>query len=317
MELHQLRYFCSVVQAGSFTKAAAHEGVAQPSLSQQIQRLEKSVGAELFIRLGRSVRLTHAGTVFYPYARDIVNQVKRISAEVRQLETEIRGSLRVGVIPTVLPYLVAPNLYEFSKLYPEVEVILVEDLTSALVEKLTACELDIIVVSLPLKGANFVCRELLRDPLVLVTPKDHKLASLPETESVDLSGERLFLLKDGHCFRENMLTVCRHGQTELSPAFESDHFGTIFPLVAAGAGVTIAPMMAAAHARDCSVIPLAKPQFRSIGIVRLRSGTNFRPLVAFNKWLRTIAADMNQASALRERKVAMFTEGSETRAVGK
>ena len=69
MELHQLRYFCSVVQAGSFTKAAAHEGVAQPSLSQQIQRLEKSVGAELFIRLGRSVRLTHAGTVFYPYAQ--------------------------------------------------------------------------------------------------------------------------------------------------------------------------------------------------------------------------------------------------------
>lgn len=296
MELHQLRYFCSVVQAGSFTKAAEQEGIAQPSLSQQIRRLEGSVGSELFIRLGRSVRLTHAGTVLYPYARDILNQAKRASSQVRQLETEIKGPLRVGVIPTVLPYLIAPHLPEFSKQFPEVDVILVEVLTTRLVEKLQACELDLIIVSLPLKGADLVCSEILRDPLVLVTPKDHKLAALPITGNRDLLGERLFLLKEGHCFREDKLTACKRGQSEMTPAFESDHFGSIFPLVAAGAGVSISPMMAAAHAKDCAVVPLTKPQFRRIGFARLKSGTKFKPLVAFTKWLRTIAAEMSQAS---------------------
>jgi LysR family transcriptional regulator, hydrogen peroxide-inducible genes activator len=296
MELHQLRYFCSVVQAGSFTKAAEQEGIAQPSLSDQIRRLEKSMGSELFVRLGRSVRLTHAGTVLYPYARDILNQAKRASGQVRQLETEIRGPLRVGVIPTVLPYLVAPNLGQFSKQYPEVDVILVEDLTNGLIEKLLACELDLIIVSLPLKRADVICSEVLRDPLVLVTPKDHKLLSLPDGTSRDLSGERLLLLKEGHCFREDMLTACKHVRAETAPTFESDHFGSIFPLVAAGAGVSIAPMMAAAHAKDCSVIALAKPQFRRIGFARLKSGTNFKPLVAFTKWLRSIAAEINRPS---------------------
>ena len=296
MELHQLRYFCSVVQAGNFTKAAEQEGITQPSLSDQIRRLEKSMGSELFVRLGRSVRLTHAGTVLYPYARDILNQAKRASGQVRQLETEIRGPLRVGVIPTVLPYLIAPNLGQFSKQYPEVEVVLVEDLTNGLVEKLLACELDLIIVSLPLKRADVICSEFLRDPLVLVTSKDHNLVSPPDGTSPDLSGERLLLLKEGHCFREDMLTACKHGRAETAPTFESDHFGSIFPLVAAGAGVSIAPMMAAAHAKDCSVIALAKPQFRRIGFARLKSGTNFKPLVAFTKWIRSIAAEMNQPS---------------------
>jgi len=293
MELHQLRYFCSVVKAGSFTKAAEEEGIAQPSLSQQIRRLEKTVGSDLFVRLGRSVRLTHAGTVLYPYARDILNQAKRASTQVRQLETEIRGPLRVGVIPTVLPYLIAPNLSEFSKQYPEVDVILVEDLTNRLVEGLQTCELDLVIVSLPLKGADLVCSELLRDPLVLVTPKNHKLVSGPLVTSHDLSGERLFLLKEGHCFREDMLTACKRGHAEMSPAFESDHFGSIFPLVAAGAGVSIAPMMTAAHAKDCSIVPLTKPQFRRIGFARLRGAANFKPLTAFAKWLRTVAVETN------------------------
>jgi LysR family hydrogen peroxide-inducible transcriptional activator len=292
MELHQLRYFCSVVQAGNFTKAAELEGIAQPSLSDQIRRLEKSVGSELFVRLGRTVRLTHAGTTLYPYARDILHQAKRASIEVRQLETEVKGPLRVGVIPTVLPYLIAPNLRSFSNQYSEVEVILVEDLTEHLVEKLLACELDLIIVSLPLKNAAIVCSEFLRDPLVLVTPRDHKLISAPSGVSRDLSGERLLLLKEGHCFREDMLTACKRGHAELAPTFEADHFGSIFPLVAAGAGVSIAPMMAAAHAHNCSIVPLAKPQFRRIGFARLRSGKGFQPSVAFTKWLRHIAAEI-------------------------
>jgi LysR family hydrogen peroxide-inducible transcriptional activator len=295
MELHQLRYFCSVVKNGSFTKAAEEEGIAQPSLSQQIRRLESSVGAELFERLGRSVRLTQAGSVFHPYAENILHQSKLATAQIRQLETEPRGSLRIGVIPTVLPYLVAPRLQEFTRSYPDIEITLEEDLTERLVERLQAADLDLIIVSLPLKRADLVCSELLRDPLVLVTPRGHKLVSQPLASKMDLSGEKLLLLKEGHCFREDMLMACKRGKTEMAPAFESNHFGSIFPLVAAGAGVTIAPSMAAAHAKDCSIVPLAKPQARRIGYARLKGGTNFKSLTVFTQWLREIAAEMSKS----------------------
>lgn len=291
MEFHQVRYFCSVVAAGSFTRAAELERVAQPTLSQQIRRLEQSLGAELFSRQSRAVRLTHAGSVFYPHALEILTRSKQAAAQVRQLETDVRGPLRVGVIPTVLPYLIAPHLPEFTRQFPKIDVVLTEDLTNRLVNRLLACDLDIIVVSLPIKFDEIVCSELLRDPLVLVTPAHHKLAALPASGRFDLSGERLILLKEGHCFREDMLTACSRNRAEMAPVFESDHFGTIFPLVASGVGVTIAPRMAATHAKDCIFIPLPKPQFRRIGYARLKSSSSFQPLKAFAKWLRSIAMD--------------------------
>lgn len=289
MELHQLRYFCAVVEAGNFTKAAELEGITQPSLSQQMRRLEKSLGAELFVRQSRVARLTHAGALLYPYAQEILKQTRQASAQVRQLEADVRGPLRVGVIPTVLPYLIAPYLPEFAGKCPEVDLILDEDLTDKLVAKLEACKLDVIVVSLPLKHADIICRELMRDPLVLVTPPKHKLLSAQATQDLDLSGERLMLLKEGHCFRENMLATCRRIHAEMAPVFEADHFGSIFPMVASGTGITIAPNMAGRHAEGCCLIPLPTAQFRRIGYARLKSSAAFKPLKAFTAWLETIA----------------------------
>lgn len=292
MELHQLRYFCAIVKAGSFTRAAEKQGVSQPTLSQQIRKLETSVGATLFERQGRTLRLTQAGTVFYPAAQEILSSTKRAEAQVRQLETDIRGPLRVGVIPTILPYLIAPRLPSFQREFPEIDVTLTEDLTERLVDELLTGELDLIIVSLPLHSDGIVCSALLRDPLVLVTPPGHRLADPDNVRTFDLSSERLMLLKEGHCFRDDMLTACKRSRTETSPVFESNHFGTIFPLVASGAGITIAPAMAAAFAVGCSVQPLPRPQFRQVGYARLRSSGSFKPLAAFTRWLRSSAKDV-------------------------
>lgn len=289
MELQQLRYFCSVARYGSFTKAAEQEGIAQPTLSLQIRRLEKSVGSTLFVRLARSVRLTHAGEIFYFHAREILNRSKLAESQVRQMEDGIRGRLRIGAIPTVLPYLLAPHLPEFSTLYPEVDIILTEDVTTNLVDRLRGGDLDVIVVSLPLRQPDLVCSELLREPLVLVAPKGHPLCQVKHAK-LDLSGERLLLLKEGHCFRDYMLIACKRGKAEMAPVFESDHFGSIFPLVVSGTGITIAPHMAALQAGDCAVMPLPKEQSRRIGYARLKSGAKFKTLAAFTKWLRTISA---------------------------
>jgi LysR family hydrogen peroxide-inducible transcriptional activator len=289
MELQQLQYFCSVARHGSFTKAADKEGIAQPTLSLQIRRLEKSVGSTLFVRLARAVRLTHAGEIFYTHAKDILSRSKLAETEVRQLEDGICGPLRVGGIPTVLPYLIAPHLQEFSTLYPKVDLLLTEDVTTNLVEKLQAGDLDVIVVSLPLRQPDLICSELLREPLVLMASKKHSLCQVPSPK-VDLSQERLLLLKEGHCFRDDMLIACRRGKVEMHPAFESDHFGSLFPLVASGVGVTIAPRMAANHAIGCASLDLPKVQFRRVGYARLRSRSKFRTRSVFTKWLRTISA---------------------------
>jgi LysR family hydrogen peroxide-inducible transcriptional activator len=200
------------------------------------------------------------------------------------------------VIPTVLPYLIAPRLPEFSRQYPEIDVMLTEELTNRLVEMLQACDLDVVVISLPLKHPDIICSELMQDPLVLVTPANHKLVSPHAAPHLDLSGERLMLLKEGHCFRENMLTACKRNSADMAPVFESDHFGSIFPLVASGAGVTIAPLMAAAQATNCTVGPLPKPQFRRIGYARLKSSASFKPLKAFTTWLRSVADEMSHTS---------------------
>jgi LysR family hydrogen peroxide-inducible transcriptional activator len=169
---------------------------------------------------------------------------------------------------------------------------LTEDLTERLVDELLTGELDLIIVSLPLHSDGIVCSSLLRDPLMLVTPPGHRLAAPGEVRTFDLSTERLLLLKEGHCFRDDMLTACKRSRTETSPVFESNHFGTIFPLVASGAGITIAPAMAAAFAAGCSVQPLPRPQFRQVGYARLRSSGSFKPLSAFTRWLRTLAKEL-------------------------
>jgi len=296
MELHQLRYFCAIVKAGSFTRAAEKQGVSQPTLSQQIRKLEKSIGAQLFERQGRPLRLTQAGTVFYPAAQEILSSTKRAAAQVRQLETDIRGPLRVGVIPTILPYLIAPRLPAFQREFPEIDLTLTEDLTERLVDELLTGELDLIIASLPLHSDGIVCSALLRDPLVLVTPPGHRLADPENVRTFDLSAERLLLLKEGHCFRDDMLTACKRSRAETSPVFESNHFGTIFPLVASGAGITIAPAMAAAFAVGCSVQPLPRPQFRQIGYARLRSSGSFKPLAAFTRWLRSIGKETTRTA---------------------
>jgi LysR family hydrogen peroxide-inducible transcriptional activator len=296
MELQQLRYFCSVVRYGSFTKAAEQEGIAQPTLSLQIRRLEKSVGSTLFVRLARSVRLTHAGEIFYSHAKEILSRSQFAESQVRQLEDGIRGPLRIGVIPTVLPYLLAPRLPEFSTLFPEVDIILTEDVTTNLVDRLRAGDLDVIIVSLPLRQPDLVCSELLREPLVLVAPKGHTLCQA-QPAKLDLSGERLLLLKEGHCLRDDMLIACRRGSAEMAPVFESDHFGSIFPLVASGAGITIAPRMAVIQADGCAVMPLPKEQSRRIGYARLKSSARFKTLTAFTKWLRTVAESVAKPDA--------------------
>jgi LysR family transcriptional regulator, hydrogen peroxide-inducible genes activator len=252
----------------SFTRAAEEEGVAQPSLSQQIQKLEAEVGAPLFLRLGRSVRLTEFGEAFLPKA----------------------GT----VFPTVMPYFLAPRLASFATQCPNVELRLTEEVTPRLLERLQAGELDLVVASLSIRNPDLLWSELFRDPMCLVVAPTHPLASVTVAEWTALRSERLLILKEGHCFRDQILTACTRRGAHIKAIFESDQFSSIFPLVASGFGVSIIPEMAAPLATGCRVVPLGPASVRKIGYFRNRRGISSKAVKAFVSWLRSLCQEQSE-----------------------
>jgi LysR family transcriptional regulator, hydrogen peroxide-inducible genes activator len=294
LELHQLRYFCAVARVQSFTRAAEEESVAQPSLSQQIQKLEADVGAPLFLRLGRSVRLTEFGEAFLPKAKTVLRELEEARRTIDDLQDEGQGKLMVGVIPTVMPYFLAPRLASFAKKCPNVEIRLTEDVTPRLLERLQVGELDLVVASLSIRNPELLWSELFREPMCLVVAPTHPLASATVAEWTALQSERLLILKEGHCFRDQILTACTRRGTHIKAIFESDQFSSIFPLVASGFGVSIVPEMAAPLAAGCCVVPLGPASVRKIGYFRNRRGISSKALKAFVSWLRDLCQEQRE-----------------------
>jgi LysR family hydrogen peroxide-inducible transcriptional activator len=299
MELHQLKYFCAVARTGSFTRGAEEEGVTQPTLSQQIRKLEHSLGVALFERRGRNVRLTQPGERLLPMAQEVLRHVVDARQALECLRGDIRGPLRVGCIPTVMPYLLAPRAAEFQSRYPDVELHLLEDTTARLAQQLQAGEVDVAIVGLPVPHRDLVCSELFREPLMLAVPMTHRLARAATVAPSELRRDRLLILREGHCFRGEALAACRRTPPRLGVFFETDQFASIFSLVAGGFGVSIVPEMASSHADGCRLIPLLRPAMRRIGYATAR-----RPYVppaerAFVAWLKGLHADSQRSARLQ------------------
>ena len=199
----------------------------------------------------------------------------------------------IGVIPTIMPYLIAPRIGDFSKRFPEVELHFTEDTTSKLVEQLQAGDLDLAVSALPLRNPDIVCSELSREPLFLAVGEHHPLAERNEVDLHDLKNERLLLLKEGHCLRDDVLLSCTRAKAELRSSFETDQLASIFQFVRSGFGLTVVPAMAAPHASGCKLIPLRGSNFRRIGYLRARRHFVTRPMSEFTAWLRTILPRSN------------------------
>ncbi len=286
MELHQLRYFCAVARTGSFTRAAVEEGVAQPSLSQQIAKLEQTMGSKLFDRLGRSVQLTEHGRTLLPQALAILRQVNEARSTLESLRHGVGGHLSVGCIPTLTPYFLAPRLSDFARRFPDVELRLMEETTPKLVELLQAGKLDLALVGLPVNSPQMLCSELFREPILVVVGTGHRLAAQDQVKMADLRGEKMLLLKEGHCFRDDALRICSRARMPFDPMFETDQFSSIFPIVASGLAITLAPLMAAHTAGECRLLPLERETFRRVGYIRVRGHVAGAAQSAFVKWLR-------------------------------
>jgi len=287
MEFHQLRYVCAIVEAGNFSRAAERCKIAQPSLSQQVRKLEEDLGVKLFDRLGRSVRLTEAGRAFIPRARAILEQMEMARSSVADKNADLRGSLAVGVIPTVAPYLMPSYTAAFARNYPDAKLRILEETTSVLVEGLRDLSIDVAILALPLRHKDLELFSIRTEPLFAVLRKDHPRASAESLALSDLRGESFVMLRDGHCFRDLSIKACTSARVTPNIAFESGQFSSLLGMVAAGVGVSLIPEMAIDRNIACRYVRISDPQAtRTIVAAVLRARSFNRVQQAFVSGIR-------------------------------
>ncbi|MBK9168175.1 MAG: LysR family transcriptional regulator [Bryobacterales bacterium] len=285
-DLRQLEYFCALARMGSFTKAAEDLGIAQPSLSEQIARLEQGLGAALFERLNRRIELTPLGEAILGKAQALLEDAAALADRFEQAREGVHGPLRVGAIPTILPYFLAPLLKGFTERYRDVDLHVREGTTAELVDQVLDGMLDVAVVSLPVEGSGLVMKELFRDALYLAVPEGHPLAPAEKVQLRRVSEERLVILKDGHCLRDETLAVCSRARARFAGQFEADQFLTIFELIRAGFGVSIVPEMARSLSAGCKLIEIDPKASRRVGYIRLQRRYLSKAMEAFTEHLK-------------------------------
>jgi LysR family transcriptional regulator, hydrogen peroxide-inducible genes activator len=275
MEFHQLRYVCAIADTSSFSRAAERCQVAQPSLSQQILKLEEDLGTKLFDRLGRSVRLTEAGRAFLPHARSILSQMETARSSAVDKCADVRGSVAVGVIPTIAPYLMPRYMTAFTKKYPEAKLRIVEETTPILIESLRDLSIDLAILALPLRHKDLELFPFRTEPLFAALPKNHPRAAAESLSLKDLRGESFVMLRDGHCFRDLSIAACTHARVTPRIAFESGQFSSLFGMVAAGVGISLVPEMAIDRNAGCRYVRLSDARATRTIVAAVLHGRSF------------------------------------------
>lgn len=245
MNLRDLRYLVAVAQHRHFGRAAASCFVSQPTLSTQIRKLEEELGVTLIERAPRRVLLT-------PIGRDIAERARRILTEVDQLREAARraadpeaGTVRLGLFPTLGPYLLPHVMPAIRAQMPRLELLLVEEKTDTLLRMLREGRLDAGLLALPVHGPQLHVEPLFEEPFVLAVPDRHPLARRKGPIRLDdLAHESLLLLEEGHCLRDQALDVCHLAGAEEKPEFRATSLETLRQMVAAGVGITLLPVLA-------------------------------------------------------------------------
>lgn len=246
MTLVQLSYVVALDRYRHFGRAADHCFVSQPTLSAQLQRLEEELGAQLFDRSRQPVVPTDLGRAVVEQARRVLREAARIPDLVAEAGGEIRGELRLGIIPTLAPYLLPLVVTRFSAAYPQVDLSLREMTTDRMLGALERDELDAGLLATAEPQANLFMRPLFTEPFVAYVAPEHRLAGRSAIAPADLSLDDLWLLSDGHCFREQVLEVCAQSRRGEGPTirFESGNLETLRKMVEWSGGMTLLPYLA-------------------------------------------------------------------------
>lgn len=242
--IKQLRYLCAVVEHGHFGRAAKACHVSQSTLSAGILELEEALGASLLERNNRSLVLTAIGEEVVDRARSLLLDVEDLVALCQASSEPLSGRLRLGVIPTIAPFLLPGILKSLRDDYPDFTPFIREDLTEPLIEALHRGDLDLLLLALPFAAEGVETMHLFDDPFYLAAPDDHPLAAAETVTTSSLRGQELLLLEDGHCLRDHALEACKLRGREYRVPYQATSLTTVVQMVASGIGVTLLPAMA-------------------------------------------------------------------------
>lgn len=273
LTLRQLRYFEALARHGHFGRAAEACAISQPALSVQIRELEETLGATLFERGARHVRMTAFAEAFHPRVRDILRSVDDLEDLARASGGSLSGRFRLGIIPTIAPYLLPSVIAHLSQTHAGLDIHVRETQTQKLVAELDEGRLDAAIVALPVSEPSLTEVALFAETFMLVRPSGDAGKPVPDREM--LKEMRLLLLEEGHCFRDQALSFCEQGTARPREILDGSSLSTLVQMVGAGMGVTLIPEMAVpveTRSAPVSVARFRDPQpSRTVGMVWRRS----------------------------------------------
>ncbi len=264
--LRQLEYLIALEDTRSFSLAAQESHVTQSTLSAGIKELEEILGQQLARRGRRDITLTPFGQEVADNARKILAQADKIMERSRKMEAPLTGPLRLGIIPTIAPYLLPQILPHIQKQYPNLELQIFEDLSQRITEDIERGQLDLILLAFPYNTAGMVQTPLWKEEFVLATTDKNAKKSVT---LADLENEHLLLLEDGHCLRDHALSACRLAPPAARKTFSATSLPTLIQMVSSGYGSTLLPRMVAQTAlpKNVKTVPFKSPRpTREIGL---------------------------------------------------
>jgi LysR family hydrogen peroxide-inducible transcriptional activator len=285
LSLRQLRYFDALTRHGHFGRAAEACAISQPALSMQIKEMEQALGGLLLERNARQVALTRFGEEITERVRDILRSVDELGDFARASRDRLAGRLRIGMIPTIAPYLLPKIIGNLTRLHPELDIQVRETLTPKLIQELSEGRLDTAILALPVSEPSLTEAPLFSENFLLVRPRKDEGTPVPSSES--LREMRLLLLEEGHCFRDQALSFCKSQSSPPREMLDANSLSTLVQMVSAGIGVTLIPEMAVAvetRSAAVSVSRFKNPQpSRTIGMVWRKTSPLARQLLQISE----------------------------------
>ncbi len=292
MNIRDLKYLVAVADYRHFSKAAEACFVSQPALSMQIKKLEETLGVQLIERNNKNILLTETGKIIVQQAREILKSIDTMKLAAKQAKDPFSGTLHLGIIPTLAPYLLPHIFSKLSKKFPKLTIYLIEDITANLLVKLTEGKLDCALLALPVTEENFTEKPLFEEEFLLAVSTNHDLASHKSIHLSDLNHQKLLLLDEGHCLRTQTLQVCHQANAQESNTFRATSLETLRHMVSSSVGMTLMPKLACQLNDTIQYIPFASPKpKRTIGMI-------WRPSTCKTIVLNAVADEIKDIMAL-------------------
>ena len=266
MNIRDLKYIVEVAREKNFSRASSKVFVSQPALSMQIRKLEEELGVEIFERNKQNFLITQIGAEIIKKAEIILQESEEIKLLAKNSKDPYRGEIKIGAFPTIASYFLPKFVKNIHKKFPHLKIFLIEEKSEDLILKLKNAQLDLCLLTLPIKDENLISKKIFSEEFLLATPLDHKLAKKSKINIKELQNQELMLLEDGHCLREQALEICSMVNAFEKKDFKASSLETLRQMVACGNGITLIPQIAVRSDDKISYVKIINAPSRSIAI---------------------------------------------------